>query len=197
MKTFLSVLALGLLLCAPHARAAETERAVFAGGCFWCMESEFDSEKGVISVTSGYTGGSAQTATYKQVSTGTTGHVEAVEVVFDPAVVSYSRLLTIFWRNVDPLDAEGQFCDKGSQYAAGIFYLDDAQKTAAEQSLADAEKKLGQKVATFLRPAMAFYPAEDYHQEYYKKNSVAYKTYRYGCGRDRQLERIWGDQKTE
>lgn len=198
MKTFLSMMALAMLLMSAHvARAAETERAVFAGGCFWCMESEFDSEKGVISVTSGYTGGSAETATYKQVSTGSTGHVEAVEVVFDPAVVSYERLLKIYWRNVDPLDAEGQFCDKGSQYAAGIFYFGDAQKAAAEQSAAEAEKKLGQKVATFLRPAVAFYAAEDYHQEYYNKNSVAYKTYRYGCGRDRKLQWIWGDQKEE
>ncbi len=192
------IVVLGMLLMTGQpARAAETARAVFAGGCFWCMESEFDSEKGVISVTSGYTGGSAETATYKQVSTGTTNHVEAVEVVFDPAIVSYERLLTIYWRNVDPFDAEGQFCDKGSQYAAGIFYAGDAQKAAAEQSVAETEKKLGQKVATFLRPAMAFYAAEDYHQEYYKKNSIAYKTYRYGCGRDRKLRRIWGDQKQE
>ena len=196
MKTFLSIMVLAVLLMAGQAvQAADTERAVFAGGCFWCMESEFDSEKGVISVTSGYTGGSAETATYKQVSTGKTSHVEAVEIVFDPAVVSYQRLLTIFWRNVDPFDAEGQFCDKGSQYAAGIFYSGDAQKAAAEQSLADTEKKLDQKVATFLRPAMAFYAAEDYHQEYYKKNTIAYKSYRYGCGRDRKLERIWGAQE--
>lgn len=175
--------------------APQTARAVFAGGCFWCMESEFDSQAGVINVTSGYMGGSAETATYKQVSTGTTGHIEVVEVVFDPARVSYDTLLKIFWSNVDPFDAEGQFCDKGSQYAAGIFYDGDAQKEAAEASLAAAEKKLGKKVATFIRPMMPFYAAEDYHQEYYKKNAFSYKSYRIGCGRDRKLDAIWGDAK--
>ncbi|HRJ66871.1 MAG TPA: peptide-methionine (S)-S-oxide reductase MsrA [Alphaproteobacteria bacterium] len=175
--------------------APQTARAVFAGGCFWCMESEFDSQAGVISVTSGYMGGSAETATYKQVSTGRTGHLEVVEVVFDPAQVNYETLLNIFWSNVDPFDAEGQFCDKGSQYAAGIFYHGDGQKEAAEASLAAAEKKLGKKVATFIRAAMPFYAAEEYHQEYYKKNAFSYKTYRIGCGRDRRLDAVWGDTK--
>lgn len=170
-------------------------RAVFAGGCFWCMESEFESQEGVYNVTSGYTGGSAETATYKQVSTGRTGHIEAVEVFFDPARVGYDTLLEIFWRNVDPFDAAGQFCDKGSQYAAGIFYQGSAQKAAAEASLAAAEKKLGTQVATFIRPVMAFYAAEDAHQDYYKKNPEAYKRYRLGCGRDRRLEKIWGVQE--
>lgn len=167
-------------------------RAVFAGGCFWCMESEFDSQKGVLNVTSGYMGGSAETATYKQVSTGRTGHIEVVEVVYDPAQVGYDTLLEIFWRNVDPFDAEGQFCDKGSQYAAGIFYEGDAQKAAAVASIAATKKKLAAEVATFLRPATAFYAAEDYHQEYYKKNAFAYKSYRMGCGRDRRLDKVWG-----
>ncbi|MDP2206057.1 MAG: peptide-methionine (S)-S-oxide reductase MsrA [Alphaproteobacteria bacterium] len=175
--------------------AAATARAVFAGGCFWCMESEFDSQKGVLKVTSGYMGGSAETATYKQVSTGRTGHIEVVEVVYDSAQVSYDTLLEIFWRNVDPFDAEGQFCDKGSQYAAGIFFDGDAQKAAAEASVAATGKKLGAEVATFLRAATAFYAAEDYHQEYYKKNAFAYKSYRMGCGRDRRLEKIWGGRE--
>lgn len=186
-------LALCLWLPAP-AQAVETAQAIFAGGCFWCMESEFDSEAGVISVTSGYTGGSAETATYKQVSTGMTGHVEAVEIVYDPARVSYTRLLHIFWRNIDPFDTEGQFCDKGSQYAAGIFYADDAQREAAEQSRAAMQEKLGKEIAAFVRPAMAFYAAEDYHQAYYKNNARAYKAYRTGCGRDRKLEKIWGER---
>lgn len=177
--------------------APQTVRAVFAGGCFWCMESEFDSQAGVISVTSGYMGGSAETATYKQVSTGRTGHLEVVEVVFDPAQVNYDTLLKIFWSNVDPLDAEGQFCDKGSQYAAGIFYHGDGQKEAAEASLAAVEKKLGKKVATFIIAATPFYAAEEYHQEYYKKNAFSYKTYRIGCGRDRRLEAVWGDIKKD
>ncbi|MFN7114821.1 MAG: peptide-methionine (S)-S-oxide reductase MsrA [Alphaproteobacteria bacterium] len=192
--TLLPLLALSFPAAAetPTREAAVEARAVFAGGCFWCMESEFDSQKGVLKVTSGYMGGSAETATYKQVSTGRTGHVEVVEVVYDPAQVGYDTLLEIFWRNVDPFDAEGQFCDKGSQYAAGIFYIGDAQKTAAEVSIAATGKKLGAEVATFLRPAEAFYAAEDYHQEYYKKNVLAYKAYRKGCGRDRRLEKIWG-----
>jgi peptide-methionine (S)-S-oxide reductase len=204
MRPFLYVLfaLLPLLTAAVPARAEVAglpapARAVFAGGCFWCMESEFDSQKGVLSVISGYMGGSAETATYKQVSTGRTGHIEVVEVIFDPAQVGYGTLLEIFWRNVDPFDAEGQFCDKGSQYAAGIFYEGEAQKAAAEASLAATEKKLGAKVATFLRPATAFYAAEDYHQEYYKKNAFAYKSYRIGCGRDRRLEKLWGGAKGE
>lgn len=205
MHPFLYVLlALLPLLALPlHARAEVAAgvpapaRAVFAGGCFWCMESEFDSQKGVLNVTSGYMGGSAESATYKQVSSGRTGHIEVVEVVFDPSLVGYETLLEIFWSNVDPFDAEGQFCDKGSQYAAGIFYEGEAQKAAAEASLAATEKKLGAKVATFLRPATAFYEAEDYHQEYYKKNAFAYKTYRIGCGRDRRLEKVWGSAKGE
>lgn len=189
-----SVFFLGVLSARAQAEVpAPPERAVFAGGCFWCMESEFDSEKGVLSVTSGYMGGAAETATYKQVSSGTTGHLEVVEIVFDPAVVSYERLLQIFWRNVDPFDAEGQFCDKGSQYAAGIFYKGDAQKAAAEKSVQAVEKKLGQPVASFLRPAMTFYAAEEYHQEFYKKNSLSYKSYRFGCGRDRRLKQVWGE----
>lgn len=168
------------------------DRAVFAGGCFWCMESEFDSQPGVLTVTSGYMGGSAGTATYKQVSTGDTGHIEVVEIVYDPSRVGYEMLLEIFWRNVDPFDAEGQFCDRGSQYAAGIFYGSAAQKTAAEASIAAVEEKLGAKVATFLRPAMPFYAAEAAHQAYYRKNPLSYRVYRRGCGRDSRLEELWG-----
>lgn len=166
------------------------QKAVFAGGCFWCVEAEFAGIDGVSSVMPGYTGGTAQTATYEQVSTGDTDHVEAVEVAFDPAKVSYDKLLEIFWGNVDPFDEGGQFCDRGSQYAAGIFYADDGQKKAAEASRAAMEKKFGRRIATFIRPALPFYAAEDYHREYYKKNALRYQMYKKGCGRDDRLEEI-------
>lgn len=174
-------------------KAARIETAVFAGGCFWCMEAEFDQTAGVTGVLSGFMGGAAENAKYYDVASGETGHVEVVEVKFDPAVVSYDDLLKIFWSNVDPTDAEGQFCDKGSQYAAGIFYFGDAQKEAAEKSLQAVEEKLGQKVVTFIREALVFYPAEEYHQEYYKKNALQYSLYKKGCGREKRLEEIWGD----
>lgn len=171
-----------------------TQTAVFAGGCFWCMEAEFDQTKGVTDVLSGFMGGAAENAKYYDVASGETGHVEVVEVKFDPAVVTYEDLLKIFWSNVDPTDAEGQFCDKGSQYAAGIFYFGDAQKEAAEKSLQVIEEKIGQKVVTFIREALVFYPAEEYHQEYYKKNKLQYTLYKKGCGRAKRLEEVWGEK---
>lgn len=177
-------------------KAAGIETAVFAGGCFWCMEAEFDQTKGVTDVLSGFMGGAAENAKYYDVASGETGHIEVVEVKFDPAVVSYADLLKIFWSNVDPTDAEGQFCDKGSQYAAGIFYFDDKQKEAAEKSLQAVEEKLGQKVVTFIREALVFYPAEEYHQEYYKKNKLQYTLYKKGCGRAKRLEEVWGEKNT-
>lgn len=195
-KIFTPFFALVLSLAA-MAAAAETpkiETAIFAGGCFWCMHAEFEQTAGVRRVLSGYTGGVVENPTYEEVGTGDTGHVEAVEVVFDPAQVSYEKLLDIFWSNIDPTDAEGQFCDKGTQYAAGIFYLSEAQKTAAEASIAAVEKKLSAKIVTFLRPAATFYPAEDYHQSYYKKSETRYKMYKMGCGREGKLEKIWGKE---
>lgn len=171
------------------------ETAVFAGGCFWCMEAEFDQKAGVTAVRSGFMGGAAEDATYRKVATGETGHIEVVEVVFDNAVVSYEDLLKIFWENVDPTDAEGQFCDRGSQYAAGIFYMNEAQKAAAEKSLQETTQKLGQRIAAFIRPALVFYPAEEYHQAYYKKKALQYSLYKTGCGRDKRLKEIWGDKK--
>lgn len=185
------VVLLGMVLFPPAARAEEG-RAVFAGGCFWCMHAEFEKLDGVSKVTSGYTGGTVANPTYEQVSTGTTGHIEAVEIVFDPAKTSFDALLDIFWGNIDPLDPDGQFCDKGSQYAAGIFYLDDTQKTTAEASVKKIEEKLKAKVATFIRPAVPFYPAEDYHQSFYKKNQLRYNLYKQGCGRNERLEKLWG-----
>lgn len=179
----------GLLPMTLHAQD-HSEKAVFAGGCFWCMHAEFEGHNGVTKVLSGYTGGTVSNPTYEQVSSGETGHVEAIEVLYDPRIASYSDLLSIFWSNVDPTDADGQFCDKGSQYHAGIFYFDDAQKKLAEESAAKVEKKLGQKLATFIKPADVFYEAEDYHQGYYKKNPLRYKLYKTGCGRDQKLKAL-------
>ncbi len=166
------------------------KKATFAGGCFWCMDAEFSGVKGVSKVVSGYTGGTLVNPTYEQVSSGTTGHVEAIEVTYDPAQVSYQQLLDIFWDNVDPFDEYGQFCDKGSQYRAGIFYHDEEQKRLAEASKEKVTTKFKQSVATVIHPASVFYPAEDYHQDYYIKNKVRYKMYRYGCGRDERLEEL-------
>lgn len=180
---------LWITLFTTPALAAE-EKAIFAGGCFWCMHAEFDGIKGVNGVLSGYTGGHVENPTYEQVSTGTTGHVEAIEVVFDPAQVSYETLLAVFWDNVDPLDDKGQFCDKGSQYLAGIFTFSEDQAKLAKASKAKAEKRYGQKVATSIRPASTFYPAEDYHQDYYLKNEMRYKLYKLGCGRQKRLDAL-------
>jgi peptide-methionine (S)-S-oxide reductase len=176
-------------------QAAETlAEATFAGGCFWCMEPPFDKLEGVVSTLSGYTGGQLKDPSYEQVSSGGTGHLEAVQIRFDPDKVSYSNLLEIFWRNVDPTDRGGQFCDRGEQYRTAIFYHSEEQRRLAEESKSNLERsgRLPKPIVTEIRPASAFYPAEDYHQNYYKKNPVRYKLYRYGCGRDRVLERLWG-----
>lgn len=169
-------------------------KATFAGGCFWCMEPPFDELKGVISTTSGYTGGHQPNPTYKEVSAGNTGHTEAVEIVFDPAQISYAELLKVFWRNIDPMTANRQFCDSGSQYRSGIFYHNDEQKRLAEASKQELEQsgRLPRPIVTEIVPASAFYVAEEYHQDYYQKNPLRYKFYRYSCGRDQVLEQIWG-----
>lgn len=171
------------------------ETATFAGGCFWCMEGEFAQVPGVQKVTSGYTGGHVKTPTYEQVSAGNTGHVEAIEIRFDPAQVTYQQLLDIFWRNVDPLDEYGQFCDKGAQYRAGIFYHSDEQKKLAEASKEKVGAMFKEPIATIVEKVSTFYPAEDYHQEYYIKNRTRYKTYRMGCGRDTRLNELWQEKK--
>ena len=165
--------------------------AIFAGGCFWCMEPPYDKTGGVISTTSGYIGGGTANPTYRQVSSGGTGHVEAVKVVYDPDRVSYEKLLDIFWRNVDPFDGGGQFCDRGSQYRSAIFYTGGAQKAAAQASKAAVETRFGKSVATSVRRAGRFYPAEDYHQNYYRTNPVKYRYYRSHCGRDSRLAEVW------
>jgi len=171
--------------------ADDMKVATFAGGCFWCMQGEFDSIPGVSKTVVGYTGGTLKNPTYEQVSQGNTGHVEAIQVTYDPEKVSYRKLLDIFWENVDPLDPYGQFCDKGTQYRAGIFYHDGEQKQLAEQSKEQVKAKLREEIATVISPASAFFPAEDYHQEYYIKNKTHYKLYRSGCGRDERLKELW------
>lgn len=183
-------LALVALLWSGTAEAAEKKTAVFAGGCFWCMESDFEHEKGVEKAVSGYSGGTTMNPTYEEVTSGDTGHLEAVEVTYDPEVIGYDKLLEIFWQNVDPFDAEGQFCDKGSQYRAAIFYASDAEKAAAESSQKAIEKKFGKPVATLILPAAPFYAAEDYHQDYKEKNALRYEMYRRGCGRDDRLRSL-------
>ena len=165
--------------------------ATFAAGCFWCTEADFDKVRGVVSTTSGYTGGKVANPTYRQVITSETGHAEAVQVVFDPAVVSYEALLDHFWRNVDPFVAHRQFCDVGNQYRPEIFFHDAVQRAAAEASKARMQERFRrQPIVVAITPAGPFYRAEDYHQDYYKKNSAQYRFYRFGCGRDRRLEEI-------
>ena len=174
--------------------AATTETATFAGGCFWCMEAPFDKLPGVASVTAGYSGGRVKNPSYEQVSAGGTGHAEAVQIVFDPAKTSYSKLLDIFWRNIDPTVKDRQFCDVGSQYRSAIFYHSEEQRRVALQSKAALEKNKPFKgsVVPEITPVGGFYPAEEYHQHYYKKNPLRYSYYRSGCGRDRRLKELWG-----
>lgn len=177
------------------ARAAEAV-AVFAGGCFWCMEPPYDKTEGVISTTSGYTGGNVPNPSYKEVSAGTTGHIEAVKIVYDPEKVSYEKLLHIFWRNIDPVRENAQFCDEGAQYRSAIFPQEEAQREAAERSKADLEAtgRFTRPIATEILDAAPFYAAEAYHQDYYKKNPNRYAYYRWSCGRDARLKQVWGDE---
>jgi peptide-methionine (S)-S-oxide reductase len=168
---------------------AETmKKAIFAGGCFWCMQSEFHNLKGVQSTLVGYAGGAEANPTYEQVSSGKTGHREALEITYNPAEVSYDKLLDVFWSNVDPLDATGQFCDQGPQYKSGVFVSNEAERTAAEASKAILAKQLGEPVFTDILPTAKFWPAEEYHQNYHAKNPFKYKLYRTGCGRDGRLQ---------
>ncbi len=173
---------------------AAVDTAIFAGGCFWCMEPPYDKLDGVLSTTSGYTSGSVVNPTYEQVSAGGTGHTEAMQVVFDPSRVTYDRLLHVFWRNIDPFARNQQFCDRGSQYRSGIYPRTALQTTAAETSLRALAARFSQPIATEIVAATRFYSAEEYHQDYYMKNPVRYKFYRASCGRDKRLEEIWGDE---
>ena len=170
------------------------QKATFAGGCFWCMEHPFDELEGVVSVTSGYTGGHKKNPTYEEVSSGTTGHAESVQILYDPAKITYAKLLDVFWHNIDPTVQNRQFCDAGTQYRSAIFYHNEEQKRLADESKKALEKsgRFKGPVYTEIVPASEFYPAEEYHQQYYKKNPLRYKFYRYNCGRDERLKELWG-----
>ncbi|MGJ8546121.1 MAG: peptide-methionine (S)-S-oxide reductase MsrA [Sulfitobacter sp.] len=193
----------GTLLHGAPGHAAGLEKITVAGGCFWCVEADFEKVKGVKEAVSGFAGGTAANPTYKQVTGGGTGHLEAVQITFDPAIVSQDQLFAMFFRSVDPTDAGGQFCDRGASYATAIF-ADSTQKAAAEKAKSDAQAALGQKIVTPIRNAAKFYPAEAYHQDYYKgsklvvtrfgpkRQAAAYKAYRDACGRDQRVKQLWG-----
>lgn len=174
-----------------------TQQAIFAGGCFWCIQPFFDQTPGVMKATVGYTGGNVPSPTYDQVSTGQTGHREAIEVMYDPEAVSYEKLLEVYWQTIDPQDAGGQFYDRGEQYTTAIYYTNDEQKAAAEKSKAEKEKMLGKPIATLILPAKEFYPAEDYHQSYYKKAPQRFEAYEKGSGREEKLDKIWGEGRAQ
>jgi len=176
-------------------KAARTATAVFAGGCFWCTESDFDHIAGVTETVSGYTGGRVRNPTYAQVSAGNTGHIEAVRIVYDPSRVSYATLVERFFRTIDPLDGGGQFCDRGDQYRSAIFVANAAERRIAEAAKARAARQLGRPVATEILPRGVFYRAEAYHQDYYRRNPVRYRFYRWNCGRDARLERVWSNAR--
>ncbi|PYC47602.1 peptide-methionine (S)-S-oxide reductase [Litorivita pollutaquae] len=200
-----ALIGLALLLQSTRAQAAGSETLVVAGGCFWCVESDFESVKGVTSAVSGYTGGTTENPTYKQVGRGGTGHYEAVKITFDPTQVSRASLLDLFFRSIDPTDAGGQFCDRGESYRSAIFVSNSAENAVAEAAKSEAQSALGKKIVTPILNAKTFYNAEDYHQDYYKgsnlvvtrfgpiKQSKAYKKYREGCGRDARVKQLWGD----
>lgn len=189
--------ALTLGVSSSHAAGQKgLKTAIFAGGCFWCVESDFDKVPGVVTTISGYIGGKSKNPTYKQVTAGGTGHLEAVKITYDPKKVTYKRLLHIFWRSVDPTDGGGQFCDRGESYQTAVFAVDGEQKRVAEASKAKLQKsgKLEARILTPIRSAGPFYAAEGYHQDYYRKNPVRYRFYRFGCGRDARIRALWGKE---
>lgn len=204
--TLACLIGLGLFAQSTAVKAAGTENITVAGGCFWCVESDFESIKGVKEAVSGFAGGKTANPTYKKVTGGNTGHYEAVQITFDPDVISRDQILNLFFRSIDPTDAGGQFCDRGASYRSAIFAANSAQKTAAEKAKAEAQAELGQTIVTPVLGAATFYPADAYHQDYYKssdrlgitsvglgvKKSVAYKRYRKGCGRDARVKQLWG-----
>jgi len=195
LAALLGLLAAGFAPAPAGAQEAGKEAvAIFAGGCFWCMQPPFDKLDGVISTEAGYTGGTKDNPTYEEVSAGGTGHAESVRVVYDPSKVGYGKLLDVFWHNIDPLAVDRQFCDAGHQYRSAIFYLDDEQRRLAEASrdALAASGRFTEPIATEIVPAGTFWPAEGYHQSYHKKNPIRYKLYRFGCGRDKRLEELWG-----
>lgn len=192
IKAMMGTIIGGLLMAITHNAHAAEAKAVFAGGCFWCMESEFEHTEGIMSAVSGYIGGDAADANYEAVSAHKTKHVEAVEITYDPAKISYSKLLDVYWSNIDPTDEGGQWYDRGAQYATVIYYANEAEKKLAEASKLAVKKKLGKSIATRIEPLTPFYPAEDYHQNYYKTNAIHYQAYAHGSGRKEKLKKIWG-----
>ena len=193
-----AVFILGSLISNPNSSYAEEsshqKKATFAGGCFWCMEEAFEKVKGVTSVVSGYIGGQVENPTYEQVSAGGTGHTEAIEVIYDPDIITYQGLLEVYWRNVDPTTPNAQFCDHGNQYRTAIFFHDEDQKQVIDESKKKIEvtKSFPESIVTEISPAATFYPAEEYHQDYYAKNPIRYKYYKWNCGRAKRLEQLWG-----
>lgn len=185
---------LGSLSPTISANTDTSTTAIFAGGCFWCMEPPYDRQPGVSATTSGYIGGELENPSYEAITAGDTGHAEAVKVEYNPEVISYAQLLEIFWRNIDPFAEGRQFCDVGSQYRSAIFYRNEQQRELAEESKAELEARLERDIATEIVPADTFWEAETYHQNYYEKNPVRYKFYRFSCGRDDRLEEVWGDE---
>ena len=187
-------LTLGVPSAIAQKKSTETAIATFAGGCFWCIEFDFDQVPGVIATVSGYTGGKTDNPTYREVSRGDTGHREALQITFNPEKVSYSQLLTVFWHSVDPVDSGGQFCDRGVPYQTAVFVHNDAQRKLAEASKAQVMKDLGQKIFTPVESAAEFFRAEEYHQNYHNKKPLRYKYYRWNCGRNQKVEKLWGDK---
>lgn len=189
-------LVLTVLIAAATNLPAEnnTAKATFAGGCFWCMEGPFDRFDGVRSTISGYAGGHVKAPTYEEVSSGGTGHAEVVQITYDPEEVSYETLLKVYWSNVDPFDGKGQFCDRGSSYRPAIYYHNDTQRRLAEESRARMSERFDREIAVEIEPVKNYHPAEEYHQNYYEKNPLRYKFYRFRCGRDARLEEVWGDE---
>lgn len=188
MRKIIALLAIAVALPV----VAEDAVAIFAGGCFWCMEPPYDKLDGVAETVSGYTGGHVEAPTYEEVTAGGTGHLEAVRVTYDPERVSFVELADVFWRNIDPFDDGGQFCDRGSSYRAAIFHAGEAERAVAEAGKADIEARFERRVATRILPAAAFYPAESYHQDYYQNNPLRYRYYRFSCRRDARLDAVWG-----
>lgn len=193
LMSSLILIGLAVLLATPFANAAEARQIVVAGGCFWCVESDFDKAAGVVETVSGYTGGETDAPSYKSVTYGETGHYEAVRITYDPDQTDLRSLLDIFWRTVDPTDPAGQFCDRGASYRTAVFVANDEERRIAEGSKQAAQDALGQRIVTPILDAKTFWPAEDEHQDYYEKNPYRYKIYRWGCGRDSRVGELWGD----
>ena len=194
IRALLTAAAIALTLVPYGANAQELETATFAGGCFWCVESDFDRVPGVVETVSGYTGGTVENPTYRQVSAGGTGHREAVQIIYNRNQVTYDELLTVFWRSVDPTDPGGQFCDRGESYATAVFVHNAEQRHAAEASRQSAAEALGKMIVTPIKEAGPFFRAEEYHQDYYLKSPLRYRYYRWACGRNENVKQLWGDR---